>query len=117
MKSNPKKPSLYPSQFIENLLKYHDTLDTNPININIRKFQQTIDELKSTYEVHFDYLELVDYAKRFNRPFIMIEELEINLNPSGFEIMKEHLAWYNRMYKLNDKTMSGNVSNIWKKLK
>ncbi len=117
MKPNPKKPSVYPSQFIEDLIKYHDPNDKDPISLDIRKFQHIIDELKSTYNVPFEYFELVNYVKRFNRPLIIIEEMEIHLNPQWFKKIQEHLECYNRMYKLNEHIVSGQISNVWKKFK
>lgn len=117
MKPNHKRPSIYPSQFIEDIVKFHDSKDMTPINLDIRKFQHAVEELKSSYDIHFEYIELVNYAKRFNRPFMMIEELEIHLHPKWFKQIQDHLAIYNRMYDLNDEIVSGNISKVLKKIK
>lgn len=116
MKPDHKKPSIYPSQFIEDIIRFRDQHDKNPINLNIRKVQQAIDELKSMYEVHFEYLELANYAKRFKRQLIFIDEVEISLHPDGLKKIQEHLAWYNRMYESNE-IINGHISKIWKKIK
>lgn len=117
MNPDSKRLTIYPSQFIEDLIKFHDENNPDSILLNIKKFQKTVDELKAKYEIPFEYMELVNYAKRFNRRFIIVEEMEIHIQHSGFEKLRQHLAWYNKMYKSNECIVNGYISNTWKKLK
>lgn len=117
MKSKPNKPTIYPSQLIEEFIKFNDWAETNNVSLDPIRFQKLTKEIEETFEVDFDYFDLQHYVGRFNHPFVIIEEEEIHLHSSCKERLLRHLEWYNRMYLSNDEIVTGNIYKIWKELK
>lgn len=112
-----KKPTIYPSQFIQELVKFNDWETNKIIDLNIRRFRKLIEETRSEYEFDFDYFELAHYAKRFHSSSFIIEETEIHLHAKMSDTLLKHLEWYNRIYQSNDDVVSGKIYSIWKEIK